>query len=199
MVFNHIMTGVEVEDYEFDDALYPESINNLSPTHFTPIEICIEAAQFLVTEPRTKVLDIGSGAGKFCMVGAASTEGHFIGVEQRLGLHQMAKKIAKKRQLPNVEFIHSNITAIDFSQYQAFYFYNSFYENIVPIDKIDNDIVLNSKLYEAYSKYVKNQLDSMPIGTRLVTYFSSYHEIPKSYKAIRKVELKKLTFWEKQT
>ncbi|MFT4762283.1 MAG: cyclopropane fatty-acyl-phospholipid synthase-like methyltransferase [Paraglaciecola sp.] len=198
MVFRHLMTGIEVADCEFDNTLYPKLINNLSATHFTPIDIAIKAAQYLVDVPGVKVLDIGSGAGKFCMIGAARTEGHFTGIEQRLGLHQLAKQISKKCSLTNIEFIHANITAVDFSQYQAFYFYNSFFENIAPIDKIDNTIVLKRELYQTYTTYVKCQLKSMPIGTRLVTYFSSYDEVPESYKMVSRIKLEKLTLWEKK-
>jgi len=75
-------------------------------------------------------LDIGSGAGKFCLIGAASTKGLFYGVEQRKELVNLCKSIAKTHQINNVEIFHSNITEISFSDYDAFYFYNPFYENI---------------------------------------------------------------------
>ena len=199
MVLNQLKAGLDVDDLEFDNALYPESMHDHSTFHFTPIEISIKAAQYLVDEPGTKVLDIGSGAGKFCLVGAACTEGHFTGVEHRWGLHQAAIQVMNKKQLSNIEFIHANIITIDFRQYQAFYFYNSFFENIFPGDKIDDTVLVQKELYKAYSTYVKGQLDAMPTGTRLVTYYSSYHEVPESYKAITKIEEQKLTMWEKKS
>ena len=124
MIFNELRIAQTISDEKFD-TIYPESIQKLAFDHFTPVEVAQTAAQFLVRNAQTKVLDIGSGAGKFCFVGAICTEGQFTGVELREDLHLVANQIAKKHQLANVTFLHSNITQIDFSEYQAFYFYNS--------------------------------------------------------------------------
>jgi len=199
MIFERLKTGQEVKDSEFDAAMYSTLPTDLSATHFTPVDIAIQAAKYLVEIPGTKVLDIGSGAGKFCMIGAACTTGHFTGVELRTQLHDLAFNIAKERPLTNVEFIQSNITYIDFSPYQAFYFYNPFFEQVAPIDSIDDTIVLKKELYRSYASYVKEQLDGMPNGTRLATYFSAHHEVPDSYKILARIDAKKLTFWEKMT
>ena len=43
--------------------------------HWTPVHVARRAAQFLVTGPETRVLDVGSGPGKFCLVGALATQG----------------------------------------------------------------------------------------------------------------------------
>ena len=63
---------------------------------------------------------------------------------------------------------------------------------------MDDSCELTKKIYDQYSEYVKKQLDQMPIGTRLVTLFSSYDEVPDSYKIYSKIVMKKLTFWEKK-
>lgn len=197
MVFNHLQSGVKVADFEFDDTLYPKAVSDLSFTHFTPVEIAKEAAQYLVNYSGIKVLDIGSGVGKFCMVGTSCTSGYFTGVEQRQHLCDIANAIIEKRELPNIEIIHANILDVDFQDYEAFYFYNSFYENIVPSDRIDDSLLVTSKLYEIYSIYVKQQLDLMPKGTRLATYFSSYDAVPDSYSIISKDDRTKLILWQK--
>lgn len=199
MVINLLKEGIKITDQKFDNALYSESIREVSLTNFTPIDIAIKAAKYLVKKPHVKVLDIGSGAGKFCIVGATCTDGHFTGIEQRLSLHQLAEQISKKQNLTNIDFIHANITSIDFSQYQAFYFFNSFYENLFTDDEIDDSVILKRELYRAYSTYVNQQLDLMPIGTRIVTYFSACYEIPKSYQVTSRFKVEKLVFWEKQT
>jgi tRNA A58 N-methylase Trm61 len=167
-------------------------------THFTPIEIAIRAAKFLVQKSGTKVLDIGSGAGKFCMIGSVCTNGHFTGVEQRDNLHLLAEQIFKKYQLKNINFINSNINQIEFNNYEAFYFFNPFYENIIQFEKIDDAIDVKNDLYDEYSNYVKNQLDLMPLGTRLVTFFSAYDEVPISYQLISKDDRQKISMWEKK-
>ena len=71
-----------LEDSRFD-LVYPREIRELSDRHWTPVEVARKAAVFLVREPGTRVLDIGCGPGKFCIVGALATDGRFTGVEQR--------------------------------------------------------------------------------------------------------------------
>ena len=126
MVFEQLRKTQTISDEKFD-TIYPKSIQKLASDHFTPVEVAQTAAQFLVENAQTKVLDIGSGAGKFCFVGAACTTGQFIGVELRAHLHLVANQIAENRQLANVAFIHANITQVDFNEYQPFSFYNSFF------------------------------------------------------------------------
>jgi len=157
MIFKNLQLHIDVEDDLFN-TLYPLRIKKLSERHWTSVEVAKLAADYLLDKPNCKVLDIGSGAGKFCLIGAASTKGRFYGVEQREKLVKLSQRIAKTHQINNVEFLHSNITQISFSNYNAFYFYNPFYENIDDSFLIDNKIVLDEKLYFTYSKYVENQL-----------------------------------------
>lgn len=196
MIFKRLRAMKKVEDKLFD-SIYPEDIQKLSEDHFTPIEMIKMASQFLVQKKGTSVLDIGSGAGKFCIVGATCTDGHFTGVEIRERLHSVASQIVRSRKLTNIELIHSNITQIDFTKYDAFYLYNPFFENIMSLDRIDTSIEFSKNLYKDYSNCVKEKLDVLPLGTRLVTYYSAYDEVPKSYRIVEKVDIQKITMWEK--
>ncbi|KFF10669.1 methyltransferase domain-containing protein [Flavobacterium hydatis] len=198
MIFKHLRQNIDIEDSTFNE-LYPTRIQRLSERHWTPVEIAKVAADYLVDKPYKKVLDIGAGAGKFCLVGAASTRGFFYGVEQRESLIKVAEKIAEKHNVRNVEFIHSNINQISFSDYDAFYFYNSFYENIditCPIDKI---ILPEKELFHTYSNYVREQLGKTPKGTRLVTYWSTWEEIPESFDLEESACDGILNFWKKKS
>lgn len=187
---------MNVDDNTFNE-LYPDHIQALSSRHWTPVAIAKMAAEYLAEEAGKKVLDIGSGAGKFCLVGAASTKGMFYGVEQRSSLTKMSKKIADRYKIANVEFIHSNINEISFLDYDAFYFFNSFFENIDTTCSIDNKIVREKELYDIYSNYVKEQLDRTPVGTRLVTYWSKWDEIPSSFDLEGTACNGLLNFWKK--
>ena len=196
MIFKEITAGSEIKDEEFNQ-IYPASLRAAAETHFTPVQIARMSAQYLVTEPGMRILDIGSGAGKFCMVGASCTDGYFTGVEKRESLHLISKNILKTYKLKNIELIHGDIMDIDFRWYDAFYFYNSFYENMHPDEKIDDSIKLERQLYDDYSAYVKEQLSAVPKGTRLVTYFSYLDEIPKCFAPQESGRQGKLKFWEK--
>lgn len=138
--------AVFISDKEFDKN-FPLEIERLSDKHWAPATIVKRAAKFLVNKPGTKVLDIGSGAGKFCIIGAACYDGLFVGVEQRQNLCTLAVKIAQHYQLTNLKFIHANVVDTDFSDYDAFFFYNAFYENIEDAAAIDNSVALNPELF----------------------------------------------------
>jgi len=196
MVTKNLPSDADLADEAFD-TIYPLRYKKISRYHFTPVHVAQAAAQYLVKNPNTRVLDIGSGAGKFCIVGSACTDGYFTGIEQRKNLHRLAVKLAKQQGSERVEFIHSNIMEIDFEAFDAIYYFNAFYENIVPMSAIDHAVTLDKTLYTLYTQFMREQLDKMPIGTRLATYFSFMDEVPNSYK-IKGADFDvKLKFWEK--
>lgn len=196
MIFKNLKANINMEDDEFD-AIYPAHIRSLSDSHFTPVEVSKAASRFLADMPDSRVLDIGSGAGKFCMIGAACTKGHFTGVEQRQNLCEVSNQIAQDYQLSNVRFIHSNITDIHFEDYNAFYFFNPFYEHIFKNGCIDDAILLDKTLYAHYVAYVRDQLGKMPDGTKLVTFHTHGNQIPDSYLTRSVSEDERLVMWEK--
>lgn len=196
MIFKSLQLDIEIDDHTFN-TIYPIRIKKLSERHWTPVKIAKIAADYLASKPNMKVLDIGAGVGKFCLVGAASTKGIFYGVEQRASLIKIAEKIAKKHHIENVKFIHSNITQINFSDYDAFYFYNAFFENVDTTNPIDKEIDPKIELFYSYSNYVRDQLGKMPKGTRLVTYWSTWEEIPESFDIEYSTCNGILNFWKK--
>jgi len=173
-----------VNDAGFD-WLYPEKIQQLSRRHWTPLSIAKTAARFLANEPGKKILDIGSGVGKFCLVGARFyPETSFYGIEQRKELHQFALEAKAATQTRNVNFIHGNFTQEDLSAYDGFYFYNSFFENLVDQDQIDDKVEYSTSLYNYYSRFLFKKLESSASGTRLVTYHSLEDEVPPCYQLV---------------
>ncbi|MBL7816137.1 MAG: methyltransferase domain-containing protein [Saprospiraceae bacterium] len=180
MIFNYIKSNQNICEEEFDEV-YPHLLQSISPVHFSPISVSKSASEYLVDKKGCRVLDIGAGVGKFCMIGATCTEGYFVGVEQRKDLCVLAQEVIERYHLKNIEIINDNIVNIDFKQFDAFYFFNSFQENISIADKIDNTCKLSRELYVEYSMYVREQLELMPIGTKLVTYYSFLKEVPVSY------------------
>ena len=184
-------------DEQFNQ-LYPATIRLLSQKHWTPLNVAKKAANFLALESDVKILDIGSGVGKFCLTAAKIRPNAFYyGVEQRKELIDYANKAKKILGLKNVTFIHGNVTQIDLRDYHHFYFFNSFYENLTGTNKIDNKIDYSSDLYNAYNLFLHAQLAQKLPGTRLVTYHSLEDEIPKNFQLIHEQLDSKLKYWLK--
>lgn len=167
------------------DWLYPERIQLLSRRHWTPLGVAKKAAQFLADVPGKKILDIGSGVGKFCLIGAHFfPEAFFHGVEQRRELYHYSLAAREATQTGNADFINANFTQVDLSEYDSFYFYNAFFENLDGKDRIDQQIEYSTSLYVYYSRYLFKALENKPSGTRLVTFHSLEDEVPPSYQVV---------------
>jgi SAM-dependent methyltransferase len=186
----------KLSDREFD-ALYPLKLKKLSSTHWTPVAIARKAIEFLEEKPGTKVLDLGSGAGKFCLVAASCSQAQITGVEQRENLVRLSREMAAQHHL-QVKFIHSNIMDIDFKGYDAFYFFNSFEENIDLRDKLEAENTTDEDLYLEYCRFLHSQFELAPVGTRIATYCGNLYEIPDSYTLLKSSNRGKLNFWEKR-
>lgn len=196
MVFELLKLNIDVSDDDFD-SIYPEKIKRIAKKHWTPVPVAKAASGFLAEKPGARVLDIGSGAGKFCMIGATNTQGHFTGVEQRRELVKLSATLSSGYDIRNVRFVHANITSIRFCEYNSFYFFNSFYENLDMVNKIDNTVKFGVELYHKYSAHLFEQFACMPLGTRVATYHGRTILIPSSYKLQDTSFNDLLQFWEK--
>ncbi|HTI59942.1 class I SAM-dependent methyltransferase [Mucilaginibacter sp.] len=180
------------------DWMYPEHLQLLSLKQWTRLAVARKAARFLA-RPGARVLDIGSGIGKFCLAAAHLYPGtNFFGVEQRGELVHFAEEAGKYLQLSNVHFTQANITQINFREFDHFYFYNSFYENLDPDSCIDDTIATSSSLYFYYTLYLLQAFDDLPAGTRLVTFHTLGEEIPSSYRLVKTSWDMLLKMWIKQ-
>ncbi len=195
-MFEQLRKNGIVTDEEFN-SIYPDDIKLLSGKHWTPIAVAKTAAEFLADKPGKKVLDIGSGVGKFCMIGAALTQGKFTGVEYRENLYQLSVNLEKKYRLSNLEFIHDNITNINFKDFDSFYFFNAFIENMSESEVMDDAVEVSAQLYGKYTQYLRLQFAAMPLGTRIATYWSNTEEIPRGYFLHSTAFEGELKMWEK--
>ena len=187
------------EDENFD-SLYPSHLRVKSARNWTKLEVVKLACDFLATEKNVHVLDIGSGVGKFCITAAHfKPNATFYGVEQRKNLVDYATDCSNRLGLYNVSFIHGNFTQLDLRQFDHFYFYNSFYENIVFGNKFMDDIDYSEELYNYYNQHLCKQLEKMPTGTKLVTFQSLDYEVPACYHVVHQEIDNLLKFWIKQS
>jgi len=184
-------------DEQFNQ-LYPLPIQVLARRHWTPLAVARKVAHFLAAENNVRILDIGSGVGKFCLAASYyKPNAFYYGVEQRKSLVNHAETAREILHFDNVSFFYGNFTLLDFRNYDHFYFYNSFYENLAGTDKIDDTIDYTSGLYNYYNRYLYKQLEQKPAGTRLATFHSLEDEIPACYLVVGSDFDNLLKFWIK--
>lgn len=158
-------------DEDFDQV-FPPSQRMRSNFHWTPIEIALRACELLdpLERPRQnrRVLDIGSGVGKLCLVGALTTEAVWCGIERDAAMVRAAVAAAKRMGLQNrVEFMHGELSSLEWSDYDSFYLFNPFAEclfstRLDPLERRD--------VYYANIQLVQQRLATTKLGTRVVTY-----------------------------
>jgi SAM-dependent methyltransferase len=185
-------------DARFHD-LYPPSIRLLAVRHWTPLHVTRRVVQYLTPTDNVRVLDIGSGVGKFCLAAAhLSPSSFFFGVEQRKDLVTHAEGARKALGLENIHFIHGNFTQLDLMRFDHFYFYNAFYENLIDTDKIDDRIDCSVELYNYYNRHLYRRLGEMPSGTRIVTFHSLGEEVPPDFVLVETQMEDLLKYWIKK-
>lgn len=187
-IFRALKCGAQPSDREFDEV-FSRGTSLLSSAHWTPVEVAVCAVDMLVTSRGTRVLDVGCGPGKFCLIGAATREVIFTGVDLRNHLLKEGRHIARKASLSNIEFIHGNMMDLDWSNYDAFYLYNPFLENLCRPAMIDEAVSLKPEYFYRYVEAVQEKLMDLPMGTRVVTYHGFGGEMPYGYRMAANKEI----------
>jgi SAM-dependent methyltransferase len=179
---------VLLDDDAFDKQL-PLGLQVKSSMHFTPVEVARCAAPLLAPEPGMSVLDVGAGAGKFCIAAALTVPtAMFVGVELRGHLVQIASRLATRLGLQNVRFVHSDALDFDWSQFDSFYLYNPFAEQLFETAFVlDQTIDLDPINFVLYVMGVRKRLAHARIGTRVVTYHGFGAPPPFGYELARQV------------
>ncbi len=175
--------AAEMTDREFD-RVFQESVRALSKVHWTPIEVARRAAELLVPDSSSRVLDLGSGAGKFCLVGAMSTEGHFVGVESRKNLVSLSKQLAQRLKLDRAEFICDDALNLDWSGFSGIYLFNPFEEHISEKIQFEPAGEFSPKLYKKSVELTVSKLAALPQGTRAVTFHGFGGVLSPEYRLI---------------
>jgi SAM-dependent methyltransferase len=168
-------------DLEFD-AAYDEKIRDLSEQHWTPVQVAARAAHLLTEAGATRILDVGSGVGKFCIVGALSTDAQFVGVEWRGNLVEIARRTALRFSAARATFVHASVDTFAFDGFDGIYLYNPFYEQISSfLVQIDNNIDRSAR---AYGRFVSGTLTKLADAARpmaVVTFHGFGAPLPPEY------------------
>jgi SAM-dependent methyltransferase len=181
-IVDALRRGEPVEDEDFD-AFYPSDVRARAGVYWTPVSVAARAAKLLATEPGTRVLDVGAGIGKFCIVGAAATDARFVGVEHRERLVAVARAAAADCGVARVRFVHGGLDAVDASEFDAFYFFNPFEENIWGAeDQLDQSVPLSRERFAADIARAERLLAAARPGARVATYHGFGGAMPRGYR-----------------
>ncbi|HEX7601870.1 MAG TPA: methyltransferase domain-containing protein [Polyangiaceae bacterium] len=172
--------GVAISDAIFD-LVFPRAVRIVSSVFWTPVSVALRAAELLVVDRGTRVLDVGSGAGKFCVVGALATGASFTGIEQRAHLVAIAREAAQ-RLGARASFVHGRLASDSLQDIDAIYFFNPFAENAFPPeDHLDHtvELSLDRALFDV--ELAERLLTGAKVGTRVVTYHGFGGDMPSTY------------------
>ena len=187
-----------VQDSAFD-AVYPADIRRVSSQYWTPVDVALTAAQWLATRRCSRVLDIGAGPGKFCIVAGLALGRTLTGIEQRTHLVEIGRAAAA-RYGASVDYVHGTIEALDASGFDAWYMYNPFGENLYdPAKQLDEEVELSALRYMHDLTIVEHWLDAAPADTHLITFHGFGGRIPTHYRLLREVRKRDghLRLWHK--
>ena len=195
-----LSAGQACSDDDFDQV-YGRWHRCISVHHWTPVAIAVRAAQLLTATGRQRVLDVGSGVGKFCIVGALTTQARFVGVEQRPQLVQSARTAASLFGARQTLFVPADFTALDFGKFDAFYLFNPFEEFVSEgIVSIDNTVDLSPERFQRHVVDFMVKLRQAPRASRVVTYFGYGGPRPPGFKFLHSEPAGEdaLTLWQKE-
>jgi precorrin-6B methylase 2 len=168
----------EADDF---DRLLDGEAQRVSRIHWTPAVVCRRAAELLALKPGERVLDVGSGVGKLCLLASQHSDGRFVGVEQRLGLVTQSRSLAA-RLGSSAEFLHGEAFDLDWTAFRALYFYNPFDEARFPSSsQIDGSIKTGPEIFNRLVAAAQARLEEMPSGTRVVTFHGIGGPMPECF------------------
>jgi SAM-dependent methyltransferase len=165
------------------DEIYPSYIQAISRRFWTPVGVARQAAELFRQSGARHVLDVGAGVGKFVLVAAAAApDVHFVGVEHRKQLVEIARGAQAQLQIPNAFFALGDATDMPWHRFQGFYFFNPLAENLFAADdQIDDAVELTESRFLRDVVRVERALRIAPLGAAVVTYHGMSGRMPACY------------------
>jgi predicted RNA methylase len=197
-----IRTGMCPVDRAFD-RFFPDELRLVSAQYWTPLLVVMRAAEWFEELGVRTVVDIGSGAGKFCVAAALASRCHFTGIEQRARLVTVARDLARVFDVEDrVTFLDGAFGDVPIPEADAYYLYNPFGENLFGAqDHLDEDVELSFDRYARDVATTRDLLLRAPVGTYVVIYNGFGGQVPLGYHEIHADHdlPNPLTMWKKTT
>jgi hypothetical protein len=158
------------------DSLMPGELQHLSRLHWTPLTVALHAVAWLAPTPDANVLDIGSGVGKLCLVGALTGAAQWNGVERHGTMVVAARAAARALGVGAATcFVQADVLDVDWDPYSALYLYNPF----------EDEVGAGREL----PYRVQARLASLRPGVRVVCYHGFGAAMPSCYELEHQEEI----------
>lgn len=174
------------KDRAFDYHL-PAELRVVSGQFWTPLAVALRTAEWIDDLAVQSVVDIGSGAGKFCVAAGLAARCRFIGIEHRPRLVAAARSLARAFEVDHrVTFVEGALGEIQTPPADVYYLYNPFGENLYGLDgHLDQKVELSEERYYRDIAAVESLLQRAPVGTHVVTYNGFGGNLPEGYCEVR--------------
>lgn len=177
-----LRSGGRVTDASFD-RLLPADVRASAELEYTPLRVCLLAARWLTSHRRSaRILDVGSGAGKFCVVGALATRARFVGVEQREDLVAAATALARALHARRCSFRCADAFSLDWRRFDGLYLFNPFFGLVRRAPAVASE---HAAAFEAFVRATEERLRTLRRGTRVVTFHGFGGIFPPAYRRVR--------------
>jgi hypothetical protein len=180
------------------DSVYDANIRGLARRHGTPVRVAARAAKILRQAGANRILDVRSGVGKFCIVGALVTEAEFVGVERRRDLVDAARATAVRYRARRVTFVQADIEAFSFQGIDGIYLHDPFFEP--GGHELDGTTERSRALHARFVSATREKLAALPSPVAVVTYNGFGGRLPAPYELIgdEPAESDNLELWIKE-
>lgn len=170
-----------VSDEAFD-TLLTELPRKKSRTYWSSVEAAQTASRLLRDAGATRVLDAGSGVGKFCVIASLDSDHRVWGIERRGELVFESRRLAQALGA-EVVITEGTLDKVDPGEFDGFYFFNPFGEYVAADE--DRYDLSSPRSFDAYirdARLVERWLRNAAPGTAMVTYNGLGGRIPESYR-----------------
>ncbi len=178
-----LRSGAVLSDPRFD-RIFPAQHRFRSWLHWTPLDVAVRASALLASGKAIRVLDVGAGIGKVCLVGALTTPATWFGIERDAEMVSAAQAAAIKLHVQRrAVFTLGDVTRSDWSEFDAFYLFNPFGEHLLGGPE---DALSRREAYIASIELTQHRLADAVPGTRVVTYHGFGGELPPGYELVHR-------------
>lgn len=169
------------------DRLLPPPLRDVSDDYWTPAPVVRHVAAWLREEETGTIVDIGAGAGKFCVGMALLTRCRVIGLEQRPSLVTAARRLATHFGVhERVTFIEGAFGAVPTPAADAYYLFNPFSEYTFDgVEAARDDVTFTRDTWRRDVEAMTRFLAALPVGTLVVTYNGFGRYPPRTFEQTR--------------